>query len=81
MANADLLEQERYGDGFVEYLNEGFTLYDDFYIDRYETKYYSAMWDRVEKELIPTGKVTQEKADEWREKVMEAGDGSFRYDW
>lgn len=80
LANADLLPQESYGDGYVDELDANYTMYDNFYCERYQTMYYSDMWDTVQ-DKVHRGNVTQASADAWREAVMLDGHGSFRYDW
>lgn len=76
----DLLSTETYGDGEIEILTrdgKSVTPYDDFYIEKCQTKYYSDMWETIiEGEPDAYGNV-----DEWREAVLARGYGSFIYDW
>lgn len=72
-----ILPTESFGDGYVETLSSKFTLYDDFYVDRYQTCDYVDMYEKVTTEL----EVDQENIDKWRELVLKSGYGSFEHDW
>jgi hypothetical protein len=88
---AEYMPTESYSDGDCETLL-GVPAYDAG-IERYQTMDYPALYewylDRVnEKELYPEDEdeynanlPSQEVADEWRERVLAAGYGSFEHDW
>lgn len=86
--NGDILPVELYGDGYLDWLSDNMTMYDDFYVDRGQTYLYSDMWERLTeilydgaKNMIAENNITQETVDEWREKVLASGYGGFEYDW
>lgn len=69
---------QSYGDGFVDYLGDNMTLYDDFYIERHQTVKYVDMaeqFDELETEI------SAENIAEWKEKVLQSGYGAFIHDW
>jgi hypothetical protein len=77
MEDAGLLPCESYGDGYVEDLIEGGSLYDDFYVERHETMSYPEMLERAVNETTPS----EETIIAWKEKVLACGNGSFTFDW
>ena len=70
-----ITSDEGYGDGFIETLTPGGTLYDDYYMDRHVSMTYPDMLERAE----DTNKA--HNVEEWKEKVLAAGDASFTNDW
>lgn len=68
-----------YGDGDIALLGRNVSLYDDFYIERYETTDYEDMWTLVKERI--GDKWTQEQADVWREATLVSGYGSFTNSW
>lgn len=66
-------------------------LYDDFYIEKNETKYYSDLDAQICENITPQGETPDEysskydafyaKRDRWREAVLEDGYAGFTYDW
>jgi len=86
-----LLPSDTYGDGHVDALSRGDSLYDAFGVERRETTYYSDMDDMLHENSTPEDSEADEysekydrmleKRDEWREVVLQHGDGSFTYDW
>lgn len=69
-----------YGDGFIDILSDNGSLYDDFYIERYQTMDYVNMYESIQ-EKLEEGEYNQENVDEWREAVLQSGYGSFIHDW
>lgn len=78
---AGLLGKATYGDGFIDTLNRNGTLYDDFYIERYQTVDYTDMYKRILEDEDEEDEYPQEAIDAWREAVLASGKGSFTYDW
>jgi hypothetical protein len=76
---------EIYGDGFVDTLGENLTLYDDFYVERHETRDFIDMYDHImesdgdyQKELVAA---RETNLAAWQEEVLASGYSSFTYDW
>lgn len=76
-----LVANDIYGDGYVDELSahDGTepTIYDDFYIERYQTEQYVDLYDSI----IDDGAYTSESIAAWQEKVLASGKSSFTYDW
>lgn len=75
-----LTKIKSYGDGFVEDLNPNWTLYDTFYIERYETTNFPDMLERImeiDEDEIPS----EEVLNAWKEKVLASGYAGFEFDW
>jgi len=81
-----LVNENPYGDG---YLSETFgynnvSLYDDFNMDRHETRTMIEIWDRI---IDPYYEDTMcaytdpVKRDQWRERVLASGFSGFENDW
>lgn len=64
-----------YGDGYIDVLAEGLTLYDDFYIDRYQTKLFTDMYEQI----LENGKDYNIEA--WQEAILQSGFSGFTNDW
>lgn len=91
-----LLPIESDGDGHVDVLDPEGTLYDHFYTERYQTRTYDAMDERIvelideinidtidpwEQQRSARGEQYKLTYNRWREAVMAAGYGGFVYDW
>lgn len=72
----DILPCESYSDGFIEEIEPGLCMYDDFYVERHETMSYIDMWDRIQEKDFP-----EENMNAWREAILKSGYGSFTFDW
>lgn len=70
------------GDGFLDDLDteRELTLYDDFYVNRYETVRYVDMMEKMSGDYGRIN-VTPESLSKWKEKVLRSGTAGFRYDW
>lgn len=70
---------ESYGDGHLRTLDPNVSLYDDFYLDRYTTKYYVDLYT----DMILDGckEYPADAIDAWREEVLKSGDAGFCFDW
>lgn len=80
LVTADILTRdELYGDGQIDTLGD-FTLYDDFYVERYETKKFIDMLEVID-EKLDDELITQENFVLWKEKILSNGYASFKYDW
>lgn len=81
-----ITEYEQWGDGNVDLLKPKsddryeLTLYDDFYVERYETVSYPDFEDRIAN-LNDDCQVTEESFDKWREAALRSGKAGFRFDW
>lgn len=82
------LPEDGYSDGFITtltYVDGGEpTLYDDFHMDRNESKTFPRMYEIILEDEIDAdegGKYTPESITEWREEVLASGYGSFENDW
>lgn len=75
-----LKNNEIYGDGHIDILSSDreITLYDDFYIEKYQTESFTSMYAKIP-ELDDD--LDQDVIDEWREAVLQSGYTSFTYDW
>jgi len=73
----EYLPTDNWGDGFIDILEPGSTLYDEFYMERRESSSYKDLWDRI----VDRGTYSEDVLNTWREEVIAAGCGSFRYDW
>lgn len=71
-------KNQLYGDGFIDDLGEGLTLYDEFYVERRETVKYVDMYERI---MEDEDNYEQENISAWQEKVLQSGYTSFTYDW
>lgn len=73
------------GNGFVDLLDSTgeseILLYNDFWVERHQTVYYTDMYERI-LDLVEEGKITAESVDVWRAAVLKypryAG---FVFDW
>ena len=83
ISKLNLLPIETYGDGLISELEGASTLYDDFYVERHETKKYVDMFESIQEDEIEVGvpKYSTEAVDKWREAVLASGDMGFTYDW
>lgn len=82
-----LTDGDGYGDGFIDTLKDPdgseYTLYDDFYMERHETKTYPNMlesfmeWNTFDEKKKPT----PESVIEWKEMVLASGNANFTNDW
>jgi len=80
-----LINEQNYGDGF---LAEAFgynnvSLYDDFNMDRHETRTFPDMWSHMNEDYneMPDCYKDDAKRDAWRERVLASGFSGFEYDW
>lgn len=64
-------------DGLTRVIDDNLSLYDDFYIERHETKSFIEM-DKI---INEEHDFDQEKVDAWREAVLETECSHFTYDW
>ncbi len=85
LVDANILPNEIYGPRF---LNECFgrrvNVYDECGMERHETMTYSEFYRRLvewEQKDEDESKFDSAKLDHWREKILQAGYGSFTYDW
>lgn len=70
---------ESYGDGYVETLREGISLFSDFHMDRCQTITYPEF---LNYRIIDNDfQVSNENLSEWQEKVLASGYAGFTYDW
>src|SRR5687768_13808333 len=83
-ANDILTSVEGYGDGFIDTLDVNLTLFDDFYIERYQTGRYVSMYEQMieaasewERGLIKA----RENLPAWQERVLASGQAGFIHDW
>jgi hypothetical protein len=83
LSKADLLPTASYGSGFIEEcFGSKFCIYDDFYVERYQTVKYVDLYDTMtSREVEVTERLTEEMRDKWRERVLVSGFGSFTHDW
>lgn len=76
------LKVQSYGDGFVDWLGDNLTLYDDFYIERHETVMYVDFLERITDEYFSEKRpISPENIAEWKEQVLQSGYGGFKFDW
>lgn len=73
-----LVKDRGYGDGFISILDLNGTLYDDFYMERGNTKDFVDMYEQI---LESDEEYTEENIEKWQEAVLASGYSSFTYDW
>lgn len=79
------LPDEDMTDGYLDILD--MTPYDDFYIERHQTKHFIDIAQELElgewvtQEDLDEKGITPEKVAAWKEAVLADGCGSFTYDW
>ena len=78
--NGFLVKEDGFGTGYVNLLDCS-SLYDDFYIDRYQSVSFIDMYNDRIQERLEDEELTQEQVDAWREAVLASGYSSFTYDW
>ena len=71
-----LLPDTESSDGYTFIISNNISLYDEFYIDRYQTAEFIVLYENMADKDYP-----KEKVDEWREFVLDKGCGSFTCDW
>lgn len=81
-----LTADEMYGNGNIHVMGDNFTLYDDFQMERHETKTFVEIYQHVmeaegeyEENLVEFR--SSDRFAEWQEAVLKAGYASFTYDW
>lgn len=74
-----LVNDNSYGDGFVDDLGDKMSIRDDFYVERHETKSFISMYECISDGEVDN--VDMEKVPAWREKVLASGYSSFTFDW
>ena len=82
--NDVLVQDDGYGDGFIDELGNNLTLFDDFYMERHESRTFIEMYDIVmEAEGDYQAALVEAKNNlpQWQEKVLASGYASFTYDW
>lgn len=81
-----LTDKVTYGDGHVSLLKaEGspdmeITLYDDFFIERYETISYTDFADRINDNDYGH-EWTEDSVDAWKREVLKTSNAMFTHDW
>jgi hypothetical protein len=83
--NNVLVNNDTYGDGFIDQLSKTLCIRDDFLMDRHETMTFVSMYERImeadgewESALIEARETNLAK---WQEAVLASGYSSFTYDW
>lgn len=74
MARVGLLPIEFFGTGRLELLDQTFSLADDFRVLRHTTMTFQQLYN-----LLKGREATD--LDIWRQEIMNAGYGSFTFDW
>ena len=80
-----LLEDHYYTPRSMDILSDA--MYDDFYMERRETKSFSDIDDQITESYDPEDEDSENynrmygKRDEWREAVLKEGYKGFTYDW
>lgn len=80
LSDENVLGAETYGRGHVDILGKGITLYDTFYIERYETIKYVDMLDFIDDNKDRVG-IAEDAIIAWKEAVLLAGNQEFTNDW
>lgn len=80
-----LNNNDPFGDGFIGKLGSDLTVYDHFYIERYQTASFTDIYETIldaEEEWNEVLFAAREKnLEAWQEAVLESGYSSFTYDW
>lgn len=77
LTNAGVIDNcDPFGNGYINVLGDGVTLYDTFNIDRYQTSTFVDMFEHIVDSDEPF-----ENVDNWRETVLQSGYSEFTYDW
>ena len=79
-----LVNEAGAGDGFLSHVfgHSNVSLYDDFYMDRHETRTMPEIWDRITEEDADLDNYADPiLRDQWRERVLASGLSGFCHDW
>jgi len=83
--NNILVNEKNYCDGFLADIfgSNKVSLYDDFHMDRNESRTFVEIWESMNDEFFEGGETYADPMlrDAWREKVMASGFSGFEYDW
>jgi hypothetical protein len=84
LVEADILVKEmNYGTGYLDDIfgHNSVSLYDDFYMDRGQSRTFPEIWEAVTEKDDDEIYADVVKQDAWREKVLASGYAGFNYDW
>lgn len=83
--NKLLIREQIYGDGFIDTLGDNMTLYDDFHMERHETRSFIDMYEHImeadgewQKSLV---EAREANLANWQETVLASGYSEFTFDW